>query len=686
MHTSYPEVSGVTEIGSAVRNGREELARGMRALSGALQHPETAYHLPIAFALTGIAVHDAGGARDAYGKAGNHPLVAAEALRAARIMAQGPDPSPFTGFVPDTVIRKLGYTLVDGSILGMALLVGTPQSADAASAIARELQEKYMLTFLAGPVIPVLSKAGVKVGLDYRLVPLGSTADASVHFADILARVAMMFGGVAPGDAGRLVAYAKERARAFVVAFPDLAETDVAFIDSLRDLGIPILTTGGYEGGEWIAIPAEQAVTRGMELRQIRVKVTAIPIPMACSPAFEGKSIRKEEMQVEFGGGRSPAFELLRMRPAGGVKDGLVRVIGPDVGEMIPGSAVPLGILVEVAGARMRKDFEPVLERKIHNFVNYGEGTWHVAQRNLIWVRLAKDAVARGLRMEHLGKLIQAKFRIDFPDLLDAVQVTILTDREKVLASEKEAEAVYRERDERVMGMKDGDVDTFYSCILCQTFAPNHVCIITPQRPALCGAISWLDGKIAYEIAPAGANQPVAKGRVIDAQRGEFVGVNEFVRKASHGEVSRCNLYGIMEYPMTCCGCFECVAAVLPEVNGIMVVNREYTGDTPMGMTFSTLAGTIGGGAQTPGFAGISKGYILSERFLQAEGGIGRLVWMPRALKEELGERLKARLAAAGMPDLLGKIGDEETAPTLEGLVEFLTAQEHPALTMTPLV
>jgi acetyl-CoA decarbonylase/synthase complex subunit beta/acetyl-CoA synthase len=658
----------------------------MRALSGALQHPETAYHLPIAFALTGITVHDAGGAREAYGKAGSHPLVAAEALRAARITAEGPDSSPYTGFVPDTVIRKLGYTLVDGSILGLALLTGTPASPDAAAAIARELQEKYMLTFLAGPVVPMLQKAGVKVGLDYRLVPLGSSPDAGVHFADILARVAMMFGGVTPGDAGRLIAYAKERARAFVVAFPGLSDAEVAFTDSLRDLGIPILTTGGYEGADWITIPAEQAVTRGMELRGIRVKVTAIPIPMACSPAFEGKSIRKEEMQVEFGGGRSPAFELLRMRPAGEVKDGLVRVIGPEVEEMKPGSAVPLGILVEVAGARMRKDFEPVLERKIHNFVNYGEGTWHVAQRNLIWVRLAKDAVAKGLRMEHLGKLIQAKFRIDFPDLLDAVQVTILTDRENVLSAGKEAEAVYRERDERVMGMKDGDVETFYSCILCQTFAPNHVCIITPQRPALCGAISWLDGKIAYEIAPAGANQPVAKGRVIDAQRGEFEGVNEFVRKASHGEVSRCNLYGIMEYPMTCCGCFECVAAVLPEVNGIMVVNREFTGDTPMGMTFSTLAGTIGGGAQTPGFAGISKGYILSERFLQAEGGIGRLVWMPRILKEELGDRLKARLAAAGLPDLLEKIGDEETAPTLEQLVEFLTAHEHPALSMSPLV
>jgi acetyl-CoA decarbonylase/synthase complex subunit beta/acetyl-CoA synthase len=676
----------VTDIRIAVQNGREELERGMHTLSGALQHPETAYHLPIAFALTGIAVHDANGAREAFGKAGSHPLVASECLRAARITVQGPDPSPYTGFIPDTVIRKLGYTLVDGSILGLVLLAGTPDSPDAAAAIARELQEKYMLTFLAGNVVPVLQKAGVKVGLDYRLVPLGSNPDAGIHFADILARVAMMFGGVTPGDAGRLVAYAKERARAFVVIFPGLSETEVALTDSLRDLGIPILTTGGYEGGDWIPVATEEAVARGMELRQIRVKVTAIPIPMACSPAFEGKSIRKEEMHVEFGGGRSPAFELLRMKPVAEVTDGLIRVIGPEIDQMKPGTAVPLGILVEVAGARMRKDFEPVLERRIHNFVNYGEGTWHVAQRNLIWVRLSRDAVARGLRMEHLGKLIQAKFRIDFPDLLDAVQVTLLTDREKVVAAVKEAEAVYAERDRRVLGMKDEDVDTFYSCILCQTFAPNHVCIITPQRPALCGAISWLDGRIAYEIAPSGANQPVAKGRIIDVQRGEYEGVNEFVRKTSHGEVGRCALYGIMEYPMTCCGCFECVAAVLPEVNGIMVVNREYTGDTPMGMTFSTLAGTIGGGAQTPGFAGISKGFILSERFLQAEGGIRRLVWMPRILKEELGDRLKQRLADAGTPELLEKIADEQTAPTLEQLVEFLAKVGHPAPGMKPLM
>jgi acetyl-CoA decarbonylase/synthase complex subunit beta/acetyl-CoA synthase len=117
-----------------------------------------------------------------------------------------------------------------------------------------------------------------------------------------------------------------------------------------------------------------------------------------------------------------------------------------------------------------------------------------------------------------------------------------------------------------------------------------------------------------------------------------------------------------------------------------MVVNREFTGETPCGMSFSTLAGTIGGGAQTPGFAGISKGFILSERFLQAEDGIERLVWLPAMLKEELEPRLKKRLEAIGKPDLLGKIATENEAETIEELQEFLAKVDHPALSLRPLI
>jgi acetyl-CoA decarbonylase/synthase complex subunit beta/acetyl-CoA synthase len=391
-------------------------------------------------------------------------------------------------------------------------------------------------------------------------------------------------------------------------------------------------------------------------------------------------------MYVEFGGGRSPAFELLKMRGAGEIKDGQITVIGPEIDTMKEGSANPLGIIIEVAGKSMKKDYEPVLERRIHNFVNYGEGSWHVAQRDLIWVRISKEAVAKGVKIVHLGKLLASKFRMDFPQLLDAVAVTLITDEKKVLAAKDEAEKVYDERDARIKGMSDGDVDTYYSCTLCQTFAPNHVCVITPERPALCGAISWLDGKIAFEISPSGANQPVEKGALINAQNGEYEGVNRFVRKASHGEVDRCSLYSVMEYPMTCCGCFECIALMLPEVNGIMVVNREFKGVTPSGMTFSTLAGTIGGGAQTPGFAGISKNYILSDRFLQGEGGVERLVWMPLQLKDELKIRLQKKLSEQGHADFFEKIADETKATTIEELMIYLTSVDHPALTMKPLV
>jgi acetyl-CoA decarbonylase/synthase complex subunit beta/acetyl-CoA synthase len=674
------------DVELAKKRGEEQLGEIIPALERSFSYEETAYHLPVSFALTGSAVHDRNSARDVFSRTGNNPIVATESLIAEKTARLGKEPAPFTGFIGDTVIRKLGYSLVDGSILGLALVIGSPESPGTAAAICRELQEKYMLTFLAGPVIPSLLENGVKLGLEYRLVPLGSVPAYGIHFVDIIARVAMMFGGVIPGDAGRLLSYASERAKAIVIVFPGLSDDEIALVDSMRLLGFPILSLGDYRGEGWIPAAADDIVRRGMEEKGIRVTVTAIPIPMGCSPAFEGKSIRKEEMYVEFGGGRSPAFELLRMRPEGEVKDGQVTVIGPEIDAMKEGSANPLGIIIDVAGKTMKKDYEPVLERRIHNFVNYGEGSWHVAQRDLIWVRLSKEVVAKGVKIEHIGKLLASKFRMDFPRLIDAVSVTLITDPVKVAEAREEAVRIYHERDARIKGMRDDDVNTYYSCTLCQTFAPNHVCVITPERPALCGAISWLDGKIAYEISPSGANQPVEKGAALNVQTGEFEGVNRFVKKASHGEIDRCSLYSVMEYPMTCCGCFEAIALMLPEVNGIMVVNREFRGMTPSGMTFSTLAGTIGGGAQTPGFAGISKNYILSDRFLQGEGGIGRLVWMPSPLKDELKDRLVRKLDERGLYGLFDKIADETKATTIEELIVYLETVDHPALAMKPLV
>jgi acetyl-CoA synthase len=177
----------------------------------------------------------------------------------------------------------------------------------------------------------------------------------------------------------------------------------------------------------------------------------------------------------------------------------------------------------------------------------------------------------------------------------------------------------------------------------------------------------------------------VPKSEVIDPMLGQWKGVNDFVFKASRQKLEKYNAYSIMTDPMTSCGCFECIAAVLPMCNGIMAVNRDFPGMTPCGMKFTTLAGSVGGGSVTPGFVGHSKHYICSKKFIMAEGGIKRLVWMPKMLKEEIMDRLRKRSEEIGIPNLPEMIADETIGTTEEEILPFLTEKNHPALTMPSL-
>jgi acetyl-CoA synthase len=348
---------------------------------------------------------------------------------------------------------------------------------------------------------------------------------------------------------------------------------------------------------------------------------------------------------------------------------------------------MPLAVVVEVAGRKMQADFEPVLERQIHSFMNEAQGLWHMGQRDIIWVRISKNAAKAGFRLQHIGKLLHALYHERYSSIMDKVQVKIFTDEKQVLELQEMARKVYSQRDERIAGMADEDIDTFYSCTLCQSFAPNHVCVISPERPGLCGAYSWLDCRAAYEISPAGANQPISKGKCIEPTIGQWDKVNAFVLKTSHGNIQRMSQYSMITDPMTSCGCFECISAVLPSTGGIMIVNREFAEMTPCGMKFSTLAGTVGGGNQTPGFIGHSKHYISSKKFIAAEGGIQRIVWMPTMLKNEIKDNLLKRAdeLRLGGEEFLTKIADETTATTEEKVLEFITRNNHPVTALKPM-
>ncbi len=640
-------------------------------------------------------------------------LFAGEVIEAVRYAVEKtPYSPPYAGFISDAGIRQLGVPLVSGAIPGVAVVVGKAKDVETAGAIARELQAKSLLALYAGPVAKQVKESGVKIGPEFYTIPLGENITAAIHAVNLAIRVPMIFGGIKPGQKDEILKYMAERVPAFVVALGELDPLIVAVGAGVIAAGLPVIIEQ-----EYITVKEEKAVTpeakvpvitgrqkipeipgklipqpdvskiisTGCEVRGIKVVELKLDIPVGYSPAFVGERVRRADMYVEFDARKNPCFEVCIMKPLDQIEDGKIELIGPDIKDMEEGKAYPVGFVVYVAGKKMEDIYSPVIERRFHEYMNYAEGVMHIGSRDIIWVRISKEAAKKGLSLKHIAKALYTMVHKDFGKIVDKVEVRVITDPEKIKPYLEEARAEYRKRDERIAGLTDEQVEDYYTCTLCQSFAPDHVCIITPERYSACGAISWLDAKAAYKLDPTGPQQMVKKGKCLNPEVGEYEGVNEIVFKLSHQTVKRLFLYSITRYPMTACGCFECVAFVIPEVNGVGVVNREFKGETPLGMAFSTLAGMIGGGKQTPGFMGIAKKYIVSRKFLVADGGLKRLVWMPKMLKEELKEELKKRCEEEGVPDLFDKIADETVAKTVDELMEWLKKVKHPVLEMPPL-
>ncbi|MDR0861530.1 MAG: CO dehydrogenase/CO-methylating acetyl-CoA synthase complex subunit beta [Oscillospiraceae bacterium] len=678
-----------------------------------LAFPDTAYFLPTIYAATGVKVKTIGDLtacvdvlkslitnKPELGDALNAGLATAVGAEILEALKYAAGESPYKdgagiGFVPDSVIRSLGVPLVTGDIPGVAVVLGQADDPANVALVVKEYQTKGLLTFLIGGVIDQATATGVKMGLDYRVIPLGYDVTAVTHVVTVAIRAALIFGAVQPGDLAGLLAYTKERVPAFVNAFGALNEIIVSAGAGAIALGFPVIVDSDL--GD-VQVPGAlesvtdhlQTVARSLELRNIKVKNKNIDICMGFASAFEGEIIRKGDTHAEFYSGSNPTVELVVERELKDVTDHKITIIGPDIDESDDGEIVslPLATYVEVAGAKMQTDFEPVIERKIHHWFNYIEGVMHTGQRNLFRLRVSKDAYEHGFRLKDLAEVIYHEIMDEFDSVVDKCQVTMITDEAEVhRLLEAEAMPRYHARDDRLAAMTDESVDTFYTCVLCQSFAPSHACVVTPERLGLCGAVSWLDAKATRELTPTGPCQPIAKGEAIDARKGAFESVNEAVSAASHGATERVTLYSILEDPMTSCGCFECICGILPEAKGVLIVNREYTGQTPSGMTFGELASMTGGGVQTPGFMGHGRHFIASKKFAAAEGGIARIVWLPKELKDDVAPRLNAAAKELyGIDNFTDMICDETIAVNSDEVLDFLVAKGHPALAMEDIV
>ena len=611
------------------------------------------------------------------------------------------DENIWLGAADDVILRKRGIEFVDGTAPGFAAVLGAAPTKEIAVQIAQELQQKNIYVFMSAEYnskrfSEQLVEAGVQIGWPTRLVSFGPDVTATVFAMGFATRAALSFGGIEPGDYRKILIYNKDRIFAF--ALPLGYVTDEWYANAagavnfgfptVADTPIPEILPSGICTYEHVVsnITHDKIVSKAVEVRGLKVSVTALPIPVAFGPAFEGERVRGEDVYLECGGGRTPMVEWVTSKRMEEVEDGRIEVIGPELKDVEAGAKLPIAIVAEVAGRNMQEDYEPILERQIHHLINYAQGMMHIGQRDIAWLRVSKQAAAKGLMLKHIGTILHAKLHQDFGRIFDKLQVKIYTEEPKVREMVEKAKGVYATRDARIEGMTDETTEMYYSCTLCQSFAPSHVCVISPERTGLCGSYNWMDCKASFEINPTGPNQPVPKGTTLNPKLGQWQGVNEFVFKASRGKIDHYNFYSLVNDPMTTCGCCECIAAVLPICNGLMTVNREYSGPTPCGMKFTTLAGTIGGGVSTPGFVGHGKYNITQRKFLIGDGGILRIVWMPKMLKEEIGERLAKRAAEMGVPNLLDMIADETIGTTEEAIIAFLTEKGHPAVTMEPIL
>ncbi len=691
--------------------------------------PNTAYYLPVIYSMLGAKVEKLGDMKDIFTEcrqllppvvtgdiwlpylapaldAGMATFFAEEMYEAIRYInepdfytktEEPTDSNLWLGAADDVIFRKRGVEFVDGSAPGFAAILGTPQDKDVAEKIALELQEKNLYIFMHDQsegknMAELLVENNVQVGWGTRLVPFGKSYTSTVFSIGFACRVAMAFGGVMPGDYKANLLYNKDRTYAFVMAFGEVSDEWYANAAGAINWGFPtisdhdipeILPTGICTYEHVVSkVPHDEITQKAIEVRGLKVSISEIDIPLSFGPAFEGERIRKDDLFMECGGGRTTGVEVLVSKDMSEIEDGLVTLEGPDISDIEEGQNLPIGILVEVAGREMQSDFEPILERQFHHLMNYIQGIMHIGQRNIMWLRIGKAAVEKGFSFKHIGKVLHGKLHQEFGAILDKVQVKLYTEQDKVDMVMDIAKNVYHERDLRLGSMTDETEEIFYSCTLCQSFAPSHVCIITPERIGMCGAYNWLDGKAAYQISPTGPNQPIKKGDCYDEKNGYYTGINEFVSQASRGVVTEMSCYSLMNNPMTACGCFEAIAAMLPQCNGIMVVNRDYMGMTPSGMKFTTLAGMAGGGMQTPGFMGVSKHYMTSKKLFMAEGGLKRVVWMPKILKDEIADKLRERCEEIGMPELFDMIATEEQGTTEEEILAFLKDKGHPCLEM----
>ena len=468
----------------------------------------------------------------------------------------------------------------------------------------------------------------------------------------MLARYAFVYGPVALGDSHELGHFVEELCPGVIVCCGELSDLELTLSLTAMKMGVPAVVPGDYPFALGRTIradtPAEvaEAVVGFANIRRLLDTPELPRLPDYCDPANAG-----EEIDPAVTWGHTPESFLL-------VTKGKVDQPGFSVAGS-PASAI--GVTVTIDAKPMDAFDTDYIEQAIAPKLAFMPGVGVSFDGDGFAVH---QAAGTDLDPRLIGEVLLGAVGKDFPKLAGAAKVEVVFDAEKLaqLAPAVRAEKLARRR--LIDSATEETVDWFIGCTGCSPFAPDHVCIITPQRLTQCGRpigllktnalYSYDDmSNIHHSKLQAGVNSFVVidKGRCLDAVRGEWSGADAHIERMTQGRTKRVHLHCLDEFPHTGCGCFRLILFKTAHPRaGVGVMDRGYGGVCADGRAWKDLYYELAG-KQTPGVTGAGPEYLLSPKFLQAHGGWGRVVWVSPRVAEFMGDKLPAGVEVGQEPD-----------------------------------
>ncbi|MBR5995588.1 MAG: hypothetical protein IK026_03305 [Eubacteriaceae bacterium] len=692
-------VYGGTE--ACIHNAQNAIVSAIEEYGARSELPfrKTAYSLPIIYALTGIKCHtleDLLNVLEDIKK--NLPANEADitddtkdgleygltALMANEITAYCcglADPATTQGFIPDYQLRKIGFDFCSLKMYGVYIISGVISDEQGVNRIA----EQYLRQG-AGVFVPSAIKAKYSPGHGSEWVlPCGENKETAFYAVSALVRMAMMFGSVAPGDKASVIRYIDEKAYCCANVFGELNSEDIAVCAGLITLGIPVLANAPL--GECVLPGSFESESEFYSFAERSVKINGLPeykrsdIPVGTNDAFRFADIADKETVYAAGTdiGRTWAMALTRLPDR--ITDRMVETVGSE--RFISGKIDEhLFIMAEICGEKLNDIAEAVIERKIPEWIDSAEGVSCRIVNGKMVLKVSNTALRNGFTPYILGRIVYDGIKAEFGGIVDKAQISVISDEEKVgKLIDRVGRPKLLQTDDKTGSIRDDNCDRFYICAKCSARCPGRYCVITPSRQGECGRIDYITAMTSYRSSEKSGFQEVS-AEFTDKDRGICPDVNRALKDAA-GTQREAALYdsvmpGTPQIPFA-----ECYAITSPDRQGIIIAYKDYDGTVPGNIaSYDEAAHTADRGETAEGIEGVSADFLVSGKFMNASGGVKRIIWMPKSLKDRLGVRLD-KISDDG--NFSYRVSDETRSTDFERIAVLAGYQNHPAYLMEKL-